>query len=94
MDQQIATIICAAILSIALIASYIHCKRDQNEIDAQAHPSIKETIAEASGYFGTDADAAKGGITEALDLLPVQMLSNMAGSNVKRGSRGKKRGRR
>ena len=64
MDQQITTIICAAILSIALIASYIHCKRNQNEIDAQAHPSIKETIAEASDYFGTDAAAAKSGITE------------------------------
>ena len=93
MDQNTLTFVLLGVLAISLAASYVRHRKGGDDASAPA-VNVKQTITETRELLGLAPKEERGGLADAFDLAPMQMLSD-ASASAKRGSKApaKRRGR-
>lgn len=76
MDQQVIAIICCAFVVASIFASYLKYRKKGADASEKQTQSVDEVMGEAFAYFGVETKGGKG-VSHALDLAPVEMLSGL-----------------
>jgi len=83
MDQQIVTIVCGCVIALSLFASYLKHRMKKDDSSESRAQSVSQVFDETCAYFGIDT-AEGDGVSRALDLAPLQMISTMTAPAKKR----------
>lgn len=85
MDQSIVTFVLLGVLAVSLAASYVRHRGKESDAPGSA-VNVKQTMAETRELLGLAPKGERGGLSDAFDLAPMQMLSD-ASASAKGGAR-------
>ncbi len=93
MEQNTLTFVLLGVLAISLAASYVRHRKGEDESSEPA-VNIKQTITETRELLGLAPARERGGLADAFDLAPVQMLGDVSAPAKCRAKACSKRGGR
>ena len=79
MDQNTFAFVLLGVLAVSLALSYVRHKGKESDAPGSA-VNVKQTMAETRELLGLAPKGEHGGLSDAFDLTPMQMLSDASAS--------------